>query len=126
LSESERILLSGAWRIVRSFFAPYLQDVRAYRVEQRTKDQLLIVRVPKPIASNHPLLADFIFTPCADASDARNAHKETTFGPTDDPLTLGVLNSEYVLGDGFHRCKRFLVCAGAEETIPVYVPMQSL
>jgi hypothetical protein len=72
---------------MRSFFAPYLQDVRAYRVEQRTKDQLLIVRVPKPIAANHPLLADFIFTPCADANDARNAHKETTFSPTDDPLT---------------------------------------
>jgi hypothetical protein len=124
LSESERNHLSQASCIVRRFFARYLRDVRAYRLERWKKDELLKVRVPEVMASNHPLLADYIFTACQDVDDARNAHKEANFpSSSEDPLTLGLLNSEYVLGDGFHRCNRYLVCGGADETIPVYVPI---
>ena len=124
LSSEDRTVLSSRWRDVRGFFIPYLRGVAEYRVERWEKRQLLAVRVPWPIASGHPLLADFIFTPCENANDARNADKETSFGGLfDDPLTLGLYGSEYVLGDGFHRTKHFLVWATDQETLPAYVPV---
>jgi hypothetical protein len=124
LSAEERNVLSAGWHAVRGFFIPYLQGVDGYRVERWRKGQLLAVRVPRPIAPNHPLLVDFIFTHCDDMNDARNADKEIGFnGCFDDPLTLGLYGSEYVLGDGFHRTKYFLVWAADQETLPVYVPV---
>jgi hypothetical protein len=128
LSESERNSLSSACEDVREFFTQYLKNVRAYLVEQWKTGQLLRVRVPPAVAReypDYPALADFIFTPCGDGADPRNAHEETTFRNSgNDSLTLGFHNSDYVLGDGFHRCKQFIMSAAPEETIPVFVPVK--
>jgi hypothetical protein len=101
--------------------------VQGYQLEQWTRDQLLLVHVPPavdpPRCQEYPLLGDYIFTEADDPRDPRNAHKEQeVFNPqSNDPLTLGLYNSDYVIGDGLHRAKTFLV-ASAPIAIPVYVP----
>jgi hypothetical protein len=42
--------------------------------------------------------------------------------PSSDPLTLGLHHGDYVIGDGLHKAKAFLVAA-SPTTIPVYVPL---
>jgi hypothetical protein len=62
------------------------------------------------VAGCAPFLSD-------DPGDPRNAHKEQqVLKPSDDPLTLGLHKGEYVIGDGLHRAKTFLV-ASAPTTI---------
>jgi hypothetical protein len=127
LSTSDRSVLFSAWHRVRgAFFGPYLATVSCYRLAQWTRASLLLVRVPPGVDPNHthhPLLHEFFRSGSTDPSDPRNAHKDKDVKPSNDPLTLGLHEDSYVIGDGLHRAKTFLV-ASAPSTIPVYVPLR--
>jgi hypothetical protein len=119
--------LLSAWKGVWRFFLPYLGKVRAYSVKRWTREKLSMVRVPPavdfPRCQDYPPLGQYIFTEADDPADPRNAHKEqSVLNLSDYPLTLGFHNGDYVIGDGLHRAKTFLV-ASAPTNIPVYVPV---
>lgn len=127
LSASDRSVLFSAWSCVRgAFFGPYLTTVGGYRLAQCTRASLLIVRVPRgvdPKHAHHPLLTEFFRSGSLDPDDPRNAHKEQGVLPSGDPLTLGLHEGSYVIGDGLHRARTFLV-ASAPSTIAVYMPLR--
>ena len=127
LSTSDRSVLFSAWSCVRgAFFGPYLATVGSYRLAQWTRASLLLVRVPRGVDPNHthhPLLTEYLHSGSTDPGDPRNAHKEQGVRPSNDPLTLGLHEGSYVIGDGLHRARTFLV-ASAPSTIPVYMPLR--
>jgi hypothetical protein len=129
LSTPERSVLFAAWYRVRSaFFGRYLGRVRGYRLAYWTRESLVSVRVPPgvdPQYTDHPRLAEFFSTEASDPRDPRNAHNEQGGRPSDDPLTLGLHDGDYVIGDGLHRGKTFLV-ACVPTSIAVYVPLPIL
>jgi hypothetical protein len=73
--------------------------------------------------AHHPLLTEFFRSGSSDPDDPRNAHKEQGVLPSSDPLTLGLHEGSYVIGDGLHRARTFLV-ASAPSTIAVYMPLR--
>ena len=127
LSASDRSLLFSAWSCVRgAFFGPYLTTAGSYRLAQCTRASLLIVRVPRgvdPKHAHHPLLTEFFRSGSSDPDDRRNAHKEQGVLPSSDPLTLGLHEGSYVIGDCLHRARTFPV-ASAPSTIAVYMPLR--
>jgi hypothetical protein len=102
------------------------RTVGSYRLAQCTRASLLIVRVPRgvdPKHAHHPLLTEFFRSGSSDPDDPRNAHKEQGVLPSSDPLTLGLHEGSYVIGDGLHRTRTFLI-ASAPSTIAVYMPLR--
>src|SRR5262245_57662401 len=88
---------------------------------------LALTRVPPGVDAayqDYPLLGPFLNTTVDHPADPRNADKEGVALSEDDPLTLGLHNGRYIILDGLHRAKTFLVSA-SPDTIPVYVPVRS-
>jgi hypothetical protein len=87
-------------------FGRYLRSVTGDLLADWTRERLVSVRVPPgvdPRYPDYPKLWEFFSSEASDPRDPRNAHTEQGIRPSDDPLTLGLHDGDYVIGDGLQR-----------------------
>jgi len=126
LAANDRQLLAFNCALVRGTLFDFLSGAEQFHEQRLTKSEIAPFLVPWNVAGLPPMTMmrfdAYIDMPSTGPDDPRSEHRAYTHVP-DDPLTVGRVNDDYVLVDGYHRVVSFWRTAPVGAFILAYMPV---